>query len=88
MKRFVVVMLLAGCGGSLVEHWDTSVALDSGDGGSGADAGLFCAADDPCADCVPCSNTTDCKSGLGLTCTIAKRHGQECADHRSVCIIP
>jgi hypothetical protein len=86
VKRTVlVVLLMTGCGGSLLEHWDTTATLDGGDAGTSgtADAGLFCAADDPCT-CAPCTDTNQCAPNL--TCQRGRRQGRDCTDGRWVCL--
>lgn len=80
MRHLVGLFLLLGLScGTLVE------TLEEGDGASGQDGGLICAAaDDPCA-CTPCASSSECAPGLGLNCVPARRHSTNCPDSRFVC---
>lgn len=75
MRRWLLVMWLAGCG-SLSETGDVGAT----DGGTSM--GLVCAADDPCT-CAPCTSTSQCANGL--SCLPGRRKSENCIDGRSVC---
>jgi hypothetical protein len=78
LRLLTLAVTLAGCGGSLVEHWDAGVEADGGT------TGLECVANDPCT-CAPCTSTTQCTPGLGLTCMTARRKGMDCPGGLTVC---
>jgi hypothetical protein len=77
----VVLHALTGCGGSLVERWDAGVVAGP-DGGFG---GLVCLNDDPCT-CEPCSNSSQCAPGQGLSCMVGRRKGVDCPGGMTVCL--
>jgi hypothetical protein len=84
----LAVLALGGCG-TLVDSVD-GFGADGGfiaPGADGGGGGLLCVADDQCT-CTSCVSTADCASGLGLQCVAARRHGQNCADNRTVCVVP
>jgi len=77
MRSVLVVLVLTGCGGSLLEHWDA--------GSGGSDGGPVAECKSAECSCEPCTNSNQCDQLSGLTCRQAKEHGNVCTDGRFVC---
>lgn len=75
MRWLLLLVLFESACGTLVDDVEPPSSAT-------ADAGLSCAADDPCT-CAPCATTADCASGL--QCVPGRRKGMNCSDGRLVC---